>query len=141
MDAVVHKEVEVPVSAERAFELFTRDITRWWPLATHGVLGAEATVEFGRNRIVERLGDEESTWAEVVEWDPPRSFRVAWHPGQPADVATDLRVAFEASDGGARVVLDHTGWERIGRPEAAANYDTGWDLVLAEYVDHAGVVV
>lgn len=139
--AVVHKEVDVPVTPERAFDLFTRDMTKWWPLDTHGVLGARATVDVGPDRIVERLGDEEATWGEVLHWDPPRSFRVAWHPGQPSEQWTDLQVSFEAHGDGTRVVLDHSGWERIGRPEAASGYDTGWDEVLGRYVAHAGVAL
>lgn len=138
MDIVVHKEVDVPVPPARAFELFTRDIGRWWPLGTHGVFGARATVTFDAERIVERLDERESTWAEVIDWDPPRGFRVAWHPGHPGDRSTDLRVAFRPHGAGCRVVLDHSGWERIGHAEASASYETGWDVVLGEYLRECG---
>jgi hypothetical protein len=44
----VRKTVTVPAAPPRAFELFTRHIHEWWPLATHSV-GAEqaAGVTFG----------------------------------------------------------------------------------------------
>ncbi len=135
---VVHKEVDVPLAPARAFAAFTEDIGRWWPMATHSVHGERASVAFEGDRLLERLGPQEATWAEVVEWDPPRGLRLAWHPGRPAEEATDLVVAFRPHDdphpGGTRVVLDHSGWERLGRPDAATSYEEGWDLVLGRWV-------
>lgn len=43
---------------------------------------------------------------------------------------------FLPEDGGTRVELEHRGWERLAESgaEKRANYDTGWDFVLGEYV-------
>ncbi len=141
MDGSVHKEVELAVAPDRAFALFTRDIGGWWPLATHGLLGADAAVAFEGERLVERLGERAAVWAEVLTWDPPHLLRLAWHPGAPADAATDLVVAFERHAGGTRLVLDHTGWERAGRAASAAGYDEGWELVLGRLTARAAAGV
>ena len=37
-----------------------------------------------------------TVWAEVTEWDPPRALRLNWHPVDPVERATDLRVQFPA---------------------------------------------
>ena len=45
-----------------------------------------------------------------------------------------LEVAFTAIDGGARVELTHSGWEKLGEKalETRNGYDSGWDIVFGE---------
>src|SRR5690606_25033550 len=66
--------VQLPI--EQAFELFTRRMGEWWPLATHSIAG-ERVAEL---RFEERIGGRlleiaddgsECSWAEVLAWDPP----------------------------------------------------------------------
>ncbi|HSS67164.1 MAG TPA: SRPBCC domain-containing protein [Nocardioidaceae bacterium] len=132
--APIRRSVEVRASVETAFALFTSHITAWWPLAHFSVFGADALVAFEGDRVVERRGDQESVWAEVTEWDPPRALRLAWHPGRDQAEATDVHVTFAADDDVTLVTLVHTGWEVLDEPAAAAEgYSQGWPLVLAGY--------
>jgi uncharacterized protein YndB with AHSA1/START domain len=111
--APVRCEVVVAAEPERAFTLFTERIADWWPMATHSVFGAAAEVAFEGDVLVERSGG---------------------HPGHPEAEATDLTVRFHAHEGGTRVELVHTGWERHVRgAEAAIGYTRGWPVVLGAY--------
>ena len=65
-----------------------------------------------------------------------------WHPGQPAERASQVAVTFAAvpgptAAGQTLVRLEHTGWDAFADPAAArAEYDHGWPLVLDRYREH-----
>jgi uncharacterized protein YciI len=136
--APIRREILVATLPDRAFALFTSHIGRWWPLREFSVFGADALVAFEGDRLVERSGSEVSVWAEVLEWDPPRTLRLRWHPGRDATRATDVSVTFAAHDDGTMVTLVHDGWERVEDPAAAADeYGRGWPAVLRTFADWA----
>jgi uncharacterized protein YndB with AHSA1/START domain/uncharacterized protein YciI len=131
----IHREVVVAAPAEAAFALFTAHIGAWWPLAEYSVFGERGTVAFEGERVVERSGPDASVWAEVVSWDPPRTFELCWHPGSEAAKSTDLAVTFTALDAAStRVSIEQRGWERMADPAAAREeYGHGWPQVLEGY--------
>jgi uncharacterized protein YciI len=136
--APIRREILVSTVPDRAFALFTSHIGRWWPLRDFSVFGAEALVAFEGDRLVERSGSELSVWAEVLEWDPPATLRLRWHPGRDATRATDVSVTFAAHDDGTMVTLVHDGWERVEDPAAAKEeYGRGWPAVLRTFADWA----
>ncbi|MEU4288014.1 SRPBCC domain-containing protein [Kribbella sp. NPDC026596] len=134
------KKIVVPVAVDRAFEVFTAEMSAWWPLPSHSVgeVQARAVRLEGAvgGRIVEYGDDGEiATWGTVSDWDPPKAVSFTWHPGSDPQQAGQVTVSFTPSDAGTEVELVHSGWER--RPDAArarAGYDTGWDYVLGQYV-------
>ena len=82
----IRKTVTVPVTPQRAFELFTARIGEWWPLATHSVGEDQATgVVFGEGiggSIVESLADgATSVWGTIILWDPPHRVAYTWSAG------------------------------------------------------------
>ena len=142
------KTVVVPTAPERAFRLFTEELGRWWPLATHSVRGEEATdVRFegavGGQIIEYDAAGPVGSWGTVSDWDPPHAVGFSWHPGTDPKQAGHVTVRFTATgdsdtgadgNGSTLVELTHTGWER--RPDGAqarANYDGGWDFVLGRF--------
>lgn len=130
------REVLVRTDQQTAFTLFTDRIGSWWPLATHGVFGEHATVAFEDGKLVERASGSATTWGEVLEWDPPRGFRMTWHPGNGVEDATEVTVTFlPEGDGQVRVHLVHTGWERRADADIRASYETGWATVLGRYAE------
>jgi uncharacterized protein YndB with AHSA1/START domain len=133
----VKKSLVVNCSPERAFEVFTREIGSWWPLATHSVGGDKITgvvfEEHVGGRIFEQHSDGgESEWGRVVTWDPPTRFVMTWYPSRDAASATELDVRFAAEGDATRVDLEHRGWEILGdrASEMRNNYDGGWVTVL-----------
>lgn len=136
----IRKELELPVSAERAFRLFIHEIARWWPMASHSVGGDETvdvTVEgHVEGRFVETTRDgARHVWGTITVWRPPERVVTTWHPGRPADDATELELRFEASGSGCRLILEHRGWERVAWSGERDSYVRGWDPVLARYAD------
>ena len=136
----VKKSVTVPWPPEAAFRRFTVGIAGWWPTATHSVGQADVeTVVFEEReggRVYERIrGGRTEVWGTVLAWDPPRRFVMSWHPGRGPETAQELEVTFSPVEGGTRVDLTHTGWERLPEKpeEMRARYDAGWDPVLAAY--------
>ena len=140
----VRKHVQVALPAEQAFELFTAGIGKWWPLLPHSVGGEEAESCFFEGwvggRIVEVLKDgSQSEWGKVVVWEPFYKISFSWYPGRVPDTAQEVTVTFSETPGGCLVELVHIGWEALGTPGQARRdgYETGWDLVLAKYVNEA----
>ena len=131
----IRKTVLVDFAPEEAFELFTARIHKWWPTTTHSYGGDEVThvVFEGKQggRVYEVTGAGEQDWARVREWDPPHRFLIDWLIG---DCGTEVEVTFVPEGPGSRVVLEHRGF---GQGETRTNYDSGWDVVLAPFVEAA----
>ena len=134
------KHATVPCPPPRAFELFTEQISAWWPMATHSVGGSPACrVDMAGHvggHIIETLPDgTTSIWGTITAWEPPSRVAFTWHPGRDLEEATEVQVVFEpTADTATAVTLLHGGWS--ARPDGIAarrNYDTGWDLVLAQF--------
>lgn len=135
----VVREVRVTCDQATTFALFTSHIGAWWPLATHSVHGADASVAFEDDRLVERLGSQVAVWGHVLAEDPPRSFRMTWHPGRDAADATEVSVEFVPDGEGTIVRLTHSGWERLADGESRrGQYDSGWVPVLAAFEQQVG---
>ena len=137
--APVVVSVTVNAPPERAFEVFTTEIGSWWPAKTHSI-GEERAVAVtmdGRagGRIFERLDDgTEYDWGSVTAWEPPRRVAFTWKPSLEDRPYTDVEVTFTADGDSTRVVLTHTGWEKLGEQgiELRAGYGPGWEYVLGE---------
>lgn len=138
----VRKTRAVPLDPAEAFDLFTTRMGTWWPLAAYSIAEERATgVRFeGRvgGRVVELTDDgDEHAWADVIAWDPPHRFVLAWHPSRDPEAATILEVRFgPAPGGGTQVDLEHRGWEELGAERGAAvraGYHSGWDEVLEPF--------
>jgi uncharacterized protein YndB with AHSA1/START domain/uncharacterized protein YciI len=141
----IRRQIVVPADPGTAFKVWTDEIAVWWPLDRFSVYGSDATVSFVDGRLVERGPDgAESTWGEVLDWEPPDRLRITWHPGRDATRATEVEVRFEAvedyGNGGPAtlVTLVHRGWERLADPQAARDeYTNGWPAVVGRYGRHA----
>jgi uncharacterized protein YndB with AHSA1/START domain len=141
---VIRKRLEVAVTPERAFDVFTGGLSRWWPLREYsfgGTRAAELLMEPRvSGRFFERFIDgDEFTVGEVTSWDPPSAVAFTWkQPDWPAPTA--VSVTFRGSETGTVVELEHTGWEAVGYvPGDRISYDSGWDEVLAAYSAHAAL--
>ena len=144
----VHRSITVDASPERAFDVFTRGFSRWWPLESHHIgatMATEAIMEpRAGGRWFERDADgNECEWGFVTDFDPPHRVLLAWHltPEWAFDPdpekATEVEVTFTAVEDGTLVELEHRGFEKHGKTGAdmrdAVAAPGGWADLMEMY--------
>jgi uncharacterized protein YndB with AHSA1/START domain/uncharacterized protein YciI len=132
----IRRQVVVPAGPLTAFDVFTAEIGSWWPLERFSVYGPKATTAFRDGRLVETGPDgDESEWATVLDWDPPRRLRLSWYPGRSPASSTVVEVTFApVTETQTLVTVTHDDWERFAEPAASrTEYGNGWLLVLGRY--------
>ena len=128
-------------SVDDTFRIFTDEIGAWWPLPTHSLFqDAAGGVHFTDGKLVEWSTDgQETTWAEVLDWDPPARILLAWHPGGDAGEAGHVEITFASDAVGTRVDVRHEGWEAFGESGLARRRDyvgpSAWGHVLDHLAD------
>lgn len=138
----VRKTRELPCPPQAAFALFTDRIGDWWPTEAFSVTGDRVRsvifepVVGGHVYETDDAGDRHD-WATVVAHDAPHRLELDWYPGRSPAEATRVEVSFTATAAGCTLELVHGGWP-ADRSEQRANYETGWDHVLAPLVTLAG---
>jgi uncharacterized protein YndB with AHSA1/START domain len=113
--APVRKSVRVNASPERAFEVFTSGMVRWW-LKSHSINKSpikDIVLEPKEGgRWFERGEDgTECQWGKVLAWDPPSRLMLAWQITQAwtfdPNLMTEVDVRFIPDGGGTRIELEH----------------------------------
>lgn len=145
MIAPVRKSIRVGCSPERAFQVFAGEVASWWPAQTHSIHHDKVKDvvleprEGGEMYELSETGEREH-WARVTAWEPPRRLVLAWRVNPETDGPTEIEVTFTPDGDGTLVDLEHRGWEEAGAAAAGMrdNYETGWDIVLAQFVAKAG---
>ncbi|HEX2724948.1 MAG TPA: SRPBCC family protein [Beijerinckiaceae bacterium] len=147
--APVRKSIFVRAQQQRAFEVFTSGIGRWWP-PSHHIGKAEmqdAIIEpRAGGRWYERGVDgSECEWGRVLAWDPPQRVVLAWQ--LTADwqfdpkLVTEVEVRFTPEGEGTRVDLEHRNLERFGERadtvRGQIDAEGGWGLILQNFADAA----
>jgi uncharacterized protein YndB with AHSA1/START domain len=141
----VVKVVRLRCAPAEAFERFTRDIDRWWPLRTHSLFRDDAAGVAFEPRVGGRLFErstrgKEQIWGRVSAWEPPRRLAFSWHVGRSPDKAQHVELTFTPVGDGTEVRLVHSGWEALAERAAATReeYERGWNVVFVErYGDFA----
>ena len=141
--APVVRTIEVRAPVEKAFRVFTEEMGHWWPFKEHSVYleDAETAVFEPRvgGRVIERsVTGDEASWGDVLEFEPPVRFVLAWRPNTRRP-STRLEVTFTPTASGTRVELIHTGWELLGDDAAdvRSSYNEGWVSTLEHYAGAA----
>jgi uncharacterized protein YndB with AHSA1/START domain len=123
--------VRVDVSPAVAFDLFTREIDRWW---RRGPKFRHSGRQLGVLRLEPRTdGAVSETWTEagvartfelgrVTAWEPPRRLAFTWRNTTFAPFEhTDVEVTFTAAGAATLVTVRHRGWEDL-RPDHPARH-------------------
>jgi hypothetical protein len=142
----IRRSVVVGLGRQRAFDLFTTDMTRWWPADHH--IGAAPIAEVliepreGGRWYTRHTDGSETATGHVRVWDPPGRLVLVWSitadwTYDPAiQTAVELRFVAEAPDR-TRVELEHRDLDAYG-PAAEKMRQTfespgAWDATLAAY--------
>jgi uncharacterized protein YndB with AHSA1/START domain len=148
----VRKSIVVETDSESAFNLFTAGFDSWWPRSHH--IGSSpmkrAVIEgFPGGRCYSEQEDgTDCRWGQILVWEPPHRFVMAWmitHEWgyQPdAAQASEVDVRFiPAGDGATRVELEHRHLERHGAGgetmRTAVDSPGGWGSLLEMYAKRA----
>jgi len=142
----IRRGITVDVAQERAFDVFTGDMTSWWP-ATHHIGSApiaEIIIEpksGGRWYTRHEDGSETST-GYVVAYDRPHRLVVTWQIGHDwtyrPDLITTIEIRFEAEGPDrTRVELEHRDLASFGEHaeemRAIFGADDAWNQILADF--------
>jgi len=132
----VVKTITVPCPPERAFAIFTRDFSVWWPADKHSMsamagrparsVHAEAKTG-GEIWEIDHKGDRQ-IWGQFTTFQAPSLLEINWHVGRPKTQATRVAVQFTAKGAATEVTLTHSGWEIFAQEaENMRNgYNNGW---------------
>jgi uncharacterized protein YndB with AHSA1/START domain len=143
--APVRKTLVVNASPERAFEVFTAGIDRWWPKTHHlGSAPLRAMVLEPRlgGRFISRHEDgSEVEFGRVLAWEPPQRLVVSWMINASwkvdASVASEFEVNFRAAaPGTTSVALEHRNFEVLGEQDGLklrGDVSNGWPAVLEHF--------
>jgi uncharacterized protein YndB with AHSA1/START domain len=147
-ETAVRYAITVAVDMERAFRVFTEQMSSWWP-PEHHINQAPMAAAILEPRIGGRwyeLGVDGSQcdWGVVLAYDPPHHVAVSWHldgdfrfdPAAQRSSRVDVRFLAQ-DDGTTRVELEHSGLDRHGpswrRLRAAIDAPSGWSLHLRRF--------
>ena len=149
--APVRKDVRVETTPQKAFEVFTAGIDRWWP-KSHGVGGSTVHKSIIEPFVGGRWYTHHEDGSDVVighvrVWQPAERLIVSWEisaewkPDARPAVSSEVEVRFTAEAGGrTRVDLEHRNFERMGGAageKMRKDVDGGWPHLLELYAQHA----
>jgi uncharacterized protein YndB with AHSA1/START domain len=147
--APVRKSIRVNANQERAFEVFTSGLGRWWPRDKGiGKLPMQAAVMEPRlgGRWYELADDGSQTnVGKIIAWEPPNRFVMTWDINSQwkpdTTVSSEVEVKFIPDGTNAtRVELEHRRFEQMGAEAGATmrnSVDGGWPGMLERFKQQA----
>lgn len=147
----LRKVVNVGASPEVAWRVFTAQIGRWWPLASHKigrVPAVDAIIEPQVGGRWYERGEDGSTctWGHVLVWEPTHRLVLTWEISadwtHDPELRTEVEIRFIAVEGGAtRVELEHRRLDlfaaRAGEMRGVFDSEGGWTDLLQAYAHAA----
>ena len=118
--------LRVPADPARAFEVFTRDIGKWWQpgdlfqitprgdgtLAFEGGEGGRLITSWAEGKVFE-IG-------RILVWQPGERLRFGWRQaGFRPDQTTEVEIRFEPVGEETRITVEHIGWDTIPEDHVA----------------------
>jgi hypothetical protein len=108
------------VEPTAAFELFTRDVDRWWQRGPRYRFRSDKTgricFEPGEGgRLVEIYGEADAfEIGRILIWRPGEHLAFEWRlPNFAPDQVTHVDIVFTPVPGGTRLTLEHRGWDSL----------------------------
>ena len=145
--APVVRTTEVKADPERAFQLFTQDMGRWWPqrmtIAKKPTVNVVIEPREGGRWYEEDADGGQTPWGKVLVWAPPERLLLAWQINAQfaydPQLVTELELTFlPRKGGGTSVRLEHRNLERLGvdAPRVAEQLRGGWPGIVDNYTTY-----
>lgn len=144
--APIMRSLTVKAPPQRAFELFTSSMGKWWPKGVAERPHVAIVLEpHAGGRWFERDDQgKETPWGDVISWEPPTRVLLAWRLNTrwtyDPNCTTEVEITFKpATGGGTTVTLEHRKLEQFGE-DAARHSDSlrgGWPAILDQYAGFA----
>jgi len=125
----VKASVFIRLDTDRAFDLFTREIDRWWrrgpryrnDTSVSGIMHMEPCLH---GRVFEsstgQAGERVFEIGRIIEWSPPVRLAFTWRNQVFGNTENTLvEVDFVAQGGGTTVTVVHRGWAGIPKDHPA----------------------
>jgi uncharacterized protein YndB with AHSA1/START domain len=132
----IEKTVRLPCGPDRAFTLFTAQISAWWPPDRRHTGDPESQLFLhATGRFFERSrAGVEVELGRVLAWEPPHRLLLAFFIGTDADHPTEVEVTFAPADdhsSGTLITIHHrpTPVSQAMWATRAPRYVRSWDLV------------
>lgn len=143
----VVQTVRVPVSPQKAFDIFAHSMANWWPMDHH--IGETQAVDVvieprvGGRFYEKSESGKECDWGYVKLYEPGRQLLLAWQLTADwqydPDFEVEVDVTFVADGDGTQVRLEHRNLERYGAQakdmQLSFAGERGWRWILAQYVN------
>ena len=138
MSDSIATSVEVAVSPEVAFDVFTREIDAWYQVDTDTLpdITRTAAIRFEPHPGGRLLDVHDLTTGagrelgRITAWEPGHRLAFADNEG------TEVEVSFEPRGAGTRVTLTHRGLDRLAPQRAKELRRSGWAALAPFYRDH-----
>ena len=149
--APVRKTIVVAATPQRAFEVFTAGLDRWWP-KNHGIGPGPVQQSFlepfvGGRWYAVHEGGVEVVVGHVLVWQAAERLVVSWEisadwkPDPRPAFTSEIEVQFAAeTEGRTRVELEHRNFERLGAQggeKMRKDVDGGWPGLLEVFAKEA----
>jgi uncharacterized protein YndB with AHSA1/START domain len=144
---VIQESIDVAIDPQRAFDLWTDGINRWWRRGTYYWNDSERArglrfEPWVGGRLIEIYDEATGEGFEigrVTIWEPGRRLGYTWRQADwPSGEQAEAELSFDPIDDGTRVTLLFRGWERITRgDEIARGYSMGAKELFGWYAETA----
>jgi Activator of Hsp90 ATPase homolog 1-like protein len=132
---MIDQSVLLPLSLAQAFELFTQQISAWWPPDRRHLNDPNSQLFLLEDgRFYERASNgTELELGRVRQWDAPRLIVLDFYPGTDAAHPTEVEIRFDVEGAGTRVSVKHRPRDSSAslRDKRAAIFGRSWEAVLS----------
>lgn len=132
---MIEQSILLPLKPTQAFDLFTLQISAWWPPERRHLNDANSQLFLLEDgRFFERASDgTELDLGRVRVWDAPRRIVLDFYMGTDAAHPTEVEIRFEAEGDATRVCVRHGPRDSSAAlwDQRAAVFERAWRSVLA----------
>ena len=140
---MIDKSVVLPCAPERAFAIFTGEISRWWPPERRHTDDPASRITLDADGpFFEEASDGTTVpLGRVRAWEPPDRLVLDFYPGTDPDRPTEVEVAFQAEGAGTRVRIRHRPTTASAGvfDDRAPTFARSWDVVLPGLAAYAAL--